>query len=473
MKAVELKQVSFSYDGEKKVLDNVDFFAEYGEITLISGASGQGKSTLSSIICGIIPNVNEGVLNGSVLVDGEEMQGKRLGTICRKVGIVLQNADEQIVHKIVEDEIAFGCENLAFAPDDISHKINEVCKLMNIDPKWKTRSLSGGQKQRLITASTLAMGQKIVILDEPLANLDKEGSELLMSILRSLCEKGYCIIISEHRLDMIMPYADKVWHMEKGKIKQIEDAFSYLSGQSKQIDDVCPRFISKDYAFRLENVGFSVKDRKILDDVTVAIPKSGRVVLLGENGCGKTTLLRLISRLYKPTKGRITQNIDERFGQKNKCSRKWFKSVGIVYQNPDYQLFMPTVRAEIEFGAQSKEYAQCVMERFSLAHLADRHPHSLSEGQKRRVSIAAVLASRPQILILDEPTVGQDYEGLKSLVDILNSEHIDSGNTMITVTHDVRCAKALCDIAVVIKDGKVASIGGKDKVDEFFSLSKD
>ena len=134
---------------------------------------------------------------------------------------------------------------------------------------------------------------------------------------------------------------------------------------------------------------------------------------------------------------------------------------------------MPTVSAEIEFGAQSKEYAQCVMERFSLAHLADRHPHSLSEGQKRRVSIAAVLASRPQVLILDEPTVGQDYEGLKSLVDILNSEHIDSGNTMITVTHDVRCAKALCDIAVVIKDGKVASIGGKDKVDEFFSLSKD
>ena len=469
MSAVELKKVSFSYDGKTKILDSIDFCANFGEITLISGASGQGKSTLSSIICGIIPNVNDGKLSGKVFVDGENIKGKRLGYICRKVGIVLQNADEQIVHKIVEDEIAFGCENLAVEPYDISQKIEDVCRLMKIDKSWKTRLLSGGQKQRLITASTLAMGQKIIILDEPLANLDKEGGKLLMTILRSLCKEGYCVIISEHRLDMIMPYADKVWHMEKGKISPVEDSLSYLSAQSKEIDDICPEFEINDKSFSLKEVGFSIKNRNILDSVSFDIPKSARVVLLGENGCGKTTLLRLISRLYKPTKGEIIQNIDKKFGQKNKASRKWFKKVGIVYQNPDYQLFMPTVRAEIEFGAQSKEYAQSIIDKFSLGHLADRHPHSLSEGQKRRVSIAAVLAARPEVLILDEPTVGQDYEGLKSLVDILNREHIDSANTVITVTHDVRCAKALCDVAVVIKDGKVASFGGKEIVDRFFS----
>ncbi|MDE6473979.1 MAG: energy-coupling factor ABC transporter ATP-binding protein [Clostridia bacterium] len=169
MSAVLLKKITFSYDGKIKILDGVDFNMEYGEITLIAGHSGEGKSTLASIICGIIPNVNGGTLEGEVVIDGQNIAGKKMGDICRKVGVVLQNADEQIVHKIVEDEIAFGCENLAFAPQKIEKQIDIVCKLMRLSPEWKTRSLSGGQKQRLITASTLAMGQKIIILDEPLA----------------------------------------------------------------------------------------------------------------------------------------------------------------------------------------------------------------------------------------------------------------------------------------------------------------
>ncbi|MBD5085866.1 MAG: ABC transporter ATP-binding protein [Clostridiales bacterium] len=470
MKAIELKKVCFSYEGSDcKILKDADFCVEYGEVALLSGTSGEGKSTLLSIVSGIIPNIVSGEITGEVLIDGSSIAGQKLSQTCRKVGVVLQNADSQIIHKAVDDEIAFGCENFAIARDKISAQIERVCKLMKLDKTAKTRTLSGGQKQRLITASTLATGQKILILDEPLANLDVVGATELMNTLRALAKAGYAVLVVEHRLDMVLPFVDSVWNIRAGVVTKVEDKQEYLLSQTATIADICPKFVSKDYAFRLEGVGFSVKNKNILDDVTCIIPKSGRTLLLGENGCGKTTLLRLISRLYKPTKGSITQNIDEKLGQKNKGSRKWFKRVGVVYQNPDYQLFMPSVRAEIEFGAQSKEYAQRIIDIFSLNHLADRHPHSLSEGQKRRVSIAAVLATRPEVLILDEPTVGQDYEGLKSLVDILNTEHIESGNTMITVTHDVRCAKALCDFAVVIKDGKVAAMGGKDKVDEFFS----
>ena len=170
-----------------------------------------------------------------------------------------------------------------------------------------------------------------------------------------------------------------------------------------------------------------MKERDILNGVSFDILKGSRAVLLGENGCGKTTLLRLISRLEKPTRGVILQNIDDKFGQK-----------------------------EIKFGAKSDEYADEIAEKFGIKHLYTRHPQSLSEGQKRRVSIAAVVATDPEVLILDEPTVGQDYKGLCEMVEVLNR------------IHDKRCAAALCDCAVWIREGKTYKAGGKELVNEFF-----
>ena len=470
MNAIELKQVSFSYDGKTKILENMDFTAEYGEVTLLSGHSGEGKSTLMYIVSGIIPNVTFGELSGEVRIAGEDIKGKKLGYICRKVGVVLQNADEQIIQKIVEDEIAFGCENLAFPPDKIQKQIEIVCRLMKLDTKWTCRTLSGGQKQRLITASTLAMGQKIIILDEPLANLDKDGAAMLMGTLRSLAQAGYCVVVIEHRLDMVLPFVDTVWHIGNKMVRKVENRQEYLVQQTAKIEDSCHICVGQSPIFALKNVQFFVKDRGILKDISLEIPKGGRTVFLGENGCGKTTLLRLIARLYKPTGGNITQYIDEKFKQKPKGSKAWYKKVGVVYQNPDYQLFMPTVRQEISFGAKSEEYAAEIAELFGVKHLWERHPQSLSEGQKRRVSIAAVAACEPEVLLLDEPTVGQDYDGLCALVEILNKLHMQSGNTMITITHDVRCAEALCDRAYLIADGIVAKCGGKELVREYFTL---
>lgn len=470
MSAIELKNVNFSYDGKTKILENTDFAAEYGEVTLLSGHSGEGKSTLMYIVSGIIPNVNYGELSGEVLVGGESIKGRKMGDICRKVGVVLQNADEQIIQKIVEDEIAFGCENLAFPPEKIRKQIEIVCNLMKLDTNRKCRTLSGGQKQRLITASTLAMGQKIIILDEPLANLDKDGAAMLMGTLRSLAKAGYCIVVIEHRLDMVLPFVDTVWHIGDKTVRKVENRQEYLLQQTAKIEDSCPVYAEQSPLFKLDRVAFSVrKEREILKDITLEIPKGGRTVFLGENGCGKTTLMRLIARLYKPTGGNITQYIDEKFKQRRKGGKAWYKKVGVVYQNPDYQLFMPTVRQEISFGAKREEYAAEIAELFGVKHLWERHPQSLSEGQKRRVSIAAVAACEPEVLLLDEPTVGQDYDGLCALVEILNKLHIQSGNTMITITHDVRCAEALCDRAYLIADGAVKKSGGKELVREYFS----
>lgn len=468
MRAIELKNVSFLYSGfTEKVLSDVDFYVDYGEVALLSGLSGEGKSTLLSIVSGIIPNIINGEITGEVLVDGKSIIGQKLAQTCRKAGVVLQNADSQIIHKLVDDEIAFGCENFAISAKKIGEQIDRVCAIMGLDKTAQTRTLSGGQKQRLITASTLAAGQRILILDEPLANLDVESANLLMDTLRQLARAGYAVLVVEHRLDMILPFVDTVWNIRAGVVTKVGNKQEYLLSQTVMIEDNSDsRDIGKTL-FSVNHVTFLVKKKEILKDVNFNICEGERLLLLGENGCGKTTLLRLLARLYKPTNGNIEQTLNPKFGKRYR-GKKWFKSVGVVYQNPNYQLFMPTVEQEIAFNVLSKNYAEEMIKLFGLEHLRKRHPQSLSEGQKRRVSIAAVAAGNPEVLLLDEPTVGQDYKGLCELVKILNELHDRSGNTMVTITHDMRCAEALCDRAILIADGTIKAQGGKELAREYF-----
>lgn len=467
MSAIKLKDINFTYEGMKqKALEDIDFFMEYGELALLSGVSGSGKSTLMNIIAGIIPHVIKGQLSGEIYIDDKNTKGLSMGQICRSVGVVLQNADAQIIQDIVEAEIAFGCENLGMKASDIKESIDTACDRMKLDKTASTRTLSGGQKQRLITASVLAMRQKILILDEPLANLDMQGAKLLMTSLLYLAKSGYAILVIEHRLDSVMDYVDRVWHIEDGNIFMVNDKQKYLLSRAESINDDIGQILGQGNIMSLENVKYKVAKKDILKGIDLQIARGGRTLLMGENGSGKTTLMRLISRLIKPCKGKITQFIDKSLGQK-RASKKWFRKVGVVYQNPNYQLFMPTVKKELEFGATSKEYAMEIAERFFLTHLLDRHPQSLSEGQKRLVTIASVVATEPQVLLLDEPTVGQDYQGLKRLMSILNDLHLKSQNTIIATTHDKRCIDALCDNTAIISDGVISACGTKKLAHDF------
>lgn len=462
--AIRLKEVSFKYDGAKEnVLENINLTVEYGETVLLSGVSGEGKSTLLSIINGVIPFVNSGEFSGSVEIDGKDVTKLKISERSKLIGTVLQNADEQIIYDLVNEEIAFGCENLNITSEEIDRRIERFATLMQIEKNAKTKTLSGGQKQRLITASTLAMEQKIIILDEPLANLDTHTAHILLKALRNLANSGYAVLIVEHRLDVVKNYIDKVMRIENKQLFTSTDINDLNSGIKTipHADGSLPGEV----LIKGEKLFFAAGDRNIIDGLDIEIWAGERIVLLGENGCGKTTLMRMLARLNKPNDGALDQTITK----SKKANSKWFSKVGYVYQNPVYQLFMPTLLSEISFKAKSEETAREMINAFGLSGLEQRHPQSLSEGQKRRASIAAVCASEPTVLFLDEPTVGQDYKNLCKTVETVNKINKNLGTAIVTVTHDKRCAGALADRVLIMENGKISRQGDYRLANEFLN----
>lgn len=460
--AIRLKEVSFKYDGAKEnVLENINLTVEYGETVLLSGVSGEGKSTLLSIINGVIPFVNSGEFSGSVEIDGKDVTKLKISERSKLIGTVLQNADEQIIYDLVNEEIAFGCENLNIASEEIDRRIERFTTLMQIEKNAKTKTLSGGQKQRLITASTLAMEQKIIILDEPLSNLDTHTAHILLKALRNLANSGYAVLIVEHRLDVVKNYIDKVMRIKNKQLFTSTDINDLNSGIKTipHADGSLPGEV----LIKGKKLFFAAGDRNIIDGLNIEIRAGERIVLLGENGCGKTTLMRMLARLNKPNDGALSQTITK----SKKANSKWFSKVGYVYQNPVYQLFMPTLLSEISFKAKSEEVAREMINAFGLSGLEQRHPQSLSEGQKRRASIAAVCASEPTVLFLDEPTVGQDYKNLCKTVETVNKINKNLGTAIVTVTHDKRCAGALADRVLIMENGKISRQGDYRLANEF------
>lgn len=459
--AIRLNDITFKYSGASdNVFENVNLTLNYGEFALLSGFSGEGKSTLLSIINGVIPFINSGKLSGSVEIDGKDVTKEKVSNRSKLIGTVLQNADEQIVYDYVSDEIAFGCENLNVAPNEIENRIDKYTSLLKIDKSARTRRMSGGQKQRLITASTLAMEQRIIILDEPLANLDTVGAHILLGALKRLADIGYAILVVEHRIDIVKNYVDKVMWIENKRVFT-SDNKDMLNDTVKPIESSHKGTPGK-VLIEAENISFFAGGRNIIDGLNMKIKAGERIVLLGENGCGKTTLMRTLAKLNKLSGGKITQSVTK----SDRANSKWFSLVGYVYQNPTYQLFMPTLLSEISYKAKNEKTAKEMIKAFGLEGLEQRHPQSLSEGQKRRASIAAICAGEPKVLFLDEPTVGQDYMNLYKIVDTINSIN-NLGTAVVTVTHDKRCAAALADRVLIMNNGKIIKEGDNSLVDEF------
>lgn len=441
---VQLSDVSCTYmTGTTPVLANINLSFYPGELVLITGPSGGGKSTLLNLINGIIPHSQDAKVSGEIRFDGALVTGDAASR-SRIVGSVLQNADLQIIFDTVEDELAFPLENLGVSPELIGGRIESVAAEMGLRLGDGTRTLSGGQKQRLITAATLSMGQVILLLDEPLANLDVAGTLFLLETLRrKVEEEGFTVLLVEHRLDLALPYADRVVTVEKGEARLFKTVDAYRAAsamddtvQFDRLDSESASLVN-DPLLSLVDTGFRVEEKDILSGVNFTLRRGDRVILRGENGSGKTTLLKLLAGLIQPTSGYRTSI----YPKKNE-----FRHIGFVLQNPSVQLFTTTVRDELAFGAADPAFTEALIEIFALTPILERHPHSLSEGQKRKVGVASILAGCPDVLLLDEPTVGQDVDGLAMMLRGIEALNRRKPLTTVTVTHDERCMRAMGDM---------------------------
>lgn len=465
---VEATDWGWRYAGRKAAaVRDVTFTIEPGERVLLLGASGAGKSTLLAGVAGLLGGADEGELTGRIAVDGEPPEAQR-----GRVGLVLQDPDAGVVLSRVGDDVAFGCENLGVAPSQIPDRVAEALDAVGLDVPLDrpTAQLSGGQKQRLAIAGVLAMRPGVLLLDEPTANLDPAGvREVRAAIERAVATTGATLIVIEHRTEVWADLMTRVIVLDAdgGLLAdgRPDDVFA-TSGAALAAAGVwvpghetgLPVLESgSDAAAALTAHGLAVsRDRKtpVRTGLSFDVPQSAATVITGPNGVGKSTLALTLAGLL-PEFGGDVVSAPELATRRGRHPSQWrsrdlLTRIGTVFQEPEHQFLTQTVRDELAVGPRALRRDDAavtrvvdeLLERLGLAALARANPFTLSGGQKRRLSVATVLATGPRVVVLDEPTFGQDRCGWISLVELLQEE-IGRGTAIVTVTHDDGVARHL------------------------------
>ncbi|ADK80334.1 ABC transporter ATP-binding protein [Sediminispirochaeta smaragdinae] len=511
--SVYLRDFCFAFpDSETPFLKNIDISINKGEFVIITGPSSSGKSTLALCLVGIYPKVLGGSTSGTIKVGGLNVHKVETEDISTKAGIVFQDPDSQFCNLFVDEEVAFGPENLLVKATEISDRVNKYLKFVNL-PKYnnkKIAELSGGQKQRVAIASVLAMEPEILILDQPTANLDPSGKEDIYETLYKLNqETGLTLILIEHQIDELIKYVDKLIIMEDGKVIESgvpRDIFRHKSQQLEQdyglwVPEICrlsfaieetgfefDRFpitvqefveqkeilfpclsstktiekkenYAKKTALEIKDLSFGYSSqKKLLQDLSLSINKGSIIAVMGENGSGKTTLSMNIIGLLKSQSGTIILDSQDITDQKvsHRC-----RKIGYVFQYPDHQFITNSVAEEIAYGLKQTSLSQQqiddivkdTLKTVELEGLEERHPLTLGMGEKRRLSIATMIVQRPQILILDEPSAGLDYKNCKHMMDII-LKMCKEGVTIIMITHTTYLVAKYADAVILLDKGQ-------------------
>ena len=486
-----IENLSFRYrDRQGAAIHNISFEANPGEILLIAGASGCGKTTLIRSINGLIPRSYKGEISGRVFVHGEEVKDWPLSKISQRIGTVLQDPERQILGTKVLNEVGFGLENLGLPREEIYERVQASLDLLEIShlKNRDTFTLSGGEKQKVALAGVIAMRPSILLLDEPLASLDPASALDSLKTIRLLANQGMTVLLVEHRVeDVLRIQPERVMFMSEGEIRYLGN----LSGLSKVVnyrevklpaediverakEDPAPAKLTwlpstsqpgagANELVRFENVAFGYEpDNEVLHGINLEIKRGDVIAVLGANGAGKTTFVKHAIGLLKPKAGRVFVN-----GQDTRqlSVAEIARTLGYVFQSPSHMLFAPTVREELSFGPQNlrhskEEIEQEVKEALRIVNLTDKEqdpPLALSFGQQKRVSIAAILAMRSRILVMDEPTAGQDYQNYMSFMDSILQ--LPGFEAVLFITHDVDLAVIYANRVLIINDGKLIADG--------------
>lgn len=519
---IHFEHVTYSYPDTERdgayappALSNLSLHIGEGELVVVAGPSGSGKSTLLRCLNGLVPHFYGGRFAGRVRVAGLDTRAHPPHALAATVGFVFQDPESQFVTGRVADEIAFGLENFNVPPATLRLRVEEVLDQLGIAAlrERPLHTLSGGEKQRVAIAAALALRPRVLALDEPTSQLDPEAAEEVLTALQRLnTDLGLTVVLAEHRLERVAQFADRMVYLpgpgqapligsprevlrhaplvpplvELGRrlgweplpltIKEGRAFLHRTENEGRKTAQyqapqyrVFARFrppspvLRRPFAVELEGVSFAYNGHSALRDVSLAVQPGEFIALMGRNGSGKTTLLKHIIGLLRPERGRVrVMGQDTQMLSVADIARQ----VGYVPQNPGLLLFADSLWDELRFTLSNHGLSlatapigpEALLERLGLAGLADVYPRDLSVGQQQRAALAAILVTRPAVILLDEPTRGLDYAAKAELVALLKSWQ-EEGCAIIMATHDVELAARAADRAVLLSEGQVVADG--------------
>ncbi len=478
------------YYGKHRVLGELSLSIQTGEFVLVTGPSGCGKSTLLRALAGLIPHASSARMEGRVVVDGLDTREHPLPVLAGHVGLVFQNPATQLFCLRVEEEVAFGPHNLGLPTAEVARRVEWALAATGLEHLRGRRvnTLSDGEKQRLAIAAVLAMSPRILLLDEPTSNLDLAGTRQVLSTLESLRGEATTVVIAEHKMGEVGRLADRVLILEEGQsvadgspeavfarqelLHRLGVRQPTYHPQSDWADLILPSLsgtresgtresgnqdtdsLITDSLVELEGVVAGYGKRQVLDGLDLSIQRGELVALVGDNGAGKTTLARLLAGLIKPQRGRVQLR-----GQ-----------VGLLFQNPLEQLFCDTVEEEVAFGPRNyglltPGLLEDALATADLEGLRYRRTHALSGGEQQRTALAAVLALQPDLLILDEPTMGQDWGHLSAFMDHVSRLN-GKGIAILLITHDYELVHHYAQRVLLLRDGHIALAGSSRRAEK-------